>query len=152
MSLILVVVTNYKLDGYCATDITKPSLTNDSEIESDIIRDMNVAFLCDLDDAHYLHCMLMLNSVYSDVIMKLTGDDNNNEINNNFCHKSSCYSSDKEELNFTTGDELLNLEIIITQNFSINSTCPSDDHDIIISMLMLQIFVPIAINFLSYYA
>ena len=36
---------------------------------------MNVTFLCDTDDAPYLECTLI--SVYSDVIVRVTGGNNN---------------------------------------------------------------------------
>ena len=111
-------------------DITKLSNV------SDIVREMNVAFLCNVHD-HYLNCTLMLRSAYSDVLMKLTGDDNNNEINYS-CDKRN--GIDKEELNFTIGDELHSQNKVITRTFSINSTCPSDDHDIVISMLIIVNF------------
>ena len=99
----------------------------------DIKKDMNVALFCDLHDAHYLQCALMLNSAYSDVIMTVTGDENNSDFNNiNSCNTTSAVNYE-DKLNFTA-DELLNLKSIITQKFSINSTCPSDN--VIISTLM----------------
>ena len=111
--------------------------------ESDIIREMNVTFLC---NAHYLNCTLMLRSAYSDVLTKLTGYDNNNEINYS-CDKRN--DIDEEELNFTIGDELHSQNKVITQNFSINSTCPSDDHNIVISMLIIVNFFCTDSNLLS---
>ena len=133
-NIILVCYSSYKLIIQLLfhvphADITK--LTN----ESDIIREMNVAFLC---NAHYLNCTLMLRSAYSDVLMKLTGDDNNNEINYS-CDKRN--DIDKEELNFTIGDELHSQNKAISRKFRINSTCPSDDHDIVISMLIIVNFL-----------
>ena len=50
---------------------------------------MNVAFLCDADDAHNLQCTLALISVYSDVIVRVTeGNDNSAVEEVNFCNKS----------------------------------------------------------------
>ena len=99
----------------------------------DTKRDMNVALFCDLDDAHYLQCALMLNSAYSDVIMTVTGDENNSDFKGiNSCNTRSAVNHE-DKLNFTA-DELLNLKSIITQNFSISSTCPSDN--VIISTLL----------------
>jgi hypothetical protein len=90
-------------------------------------------FLCDLDDAYNLQCTLVLNSVYSDVIMRFTGDNNSAVKEINSCHMSSTvYYED-----FTADDHLIH-EKIITQNFSINSTCTSDNA--IISMLMWPLF------------
>lgn len=95
-----------------ATDIKQ---LNDSE--SDIIKDMNVAFLCDADNAPYLQCTLVLVSVYSDVIVRVTGGNNNSAVKEvNSCDKSSAIYNE-EKLNFTA-DEHLNHEKIITQNFN----------------------------------
>ena len=94
---------------------------------------MNVAFLCDLDGAHNLQCTLrlVLNSPYSDVIMKITGDDSNNAVKGiNICNTSVVHNED-ELLNFAADEK------VITQNFSINSTCPSNNI-IIISTLLLH--------------
>ena len=129
--IILVYYSSYKLIIQLLFHVPHADITKLSN-ESDIIKEMNVAFLC---NAHYLNCTMMLRSAYSDVLMKLTGDDNNNKINYS-CDKRN--DIDEEELNFTIGDELHSQNKVITRNFSINSTCPSDDHDIIISMLMLQ--------------
>jgi hypothetical protein len=87
---------------------------------------MNVAFLCDLNDAQLLQCTLVLNCVYSDVIMRFTGGNNNSAVKDvNSCHISNAVHN-KDKLNFTT-DELPKLVDIIIQNFSINSTCLSDN-------------------------
>ena len=95
-----------------ATDIKQ---LNDSE--SDIIKDMNVAFLCDADNAPYLQCTLVLVSVYSDVIVRVMGGNNNSAVKEvNSCDKSSAIYNE-EKLNFTA-DEHLNHEKIITQNFN----------------------------------
>ena len=92
---------------------------------------MDITFLCDLDGAHYLRYTLVLNSSYSDVIMKLTGDDSNNAVKGiNLCNTSVVHNED-ELLNFAVDEK------IITQKFSINSTCPSD---IIVSMLVAAFF------------
>ena len=123
-----------------ATDIKQ---SNDSEIESDIIKDMTVAFLCDLDDAPYLQCTLVLISVYSDVIVRVTGDDNNSAVSEvNSCNKISAVYN-KDELNFTA-DEHLNHEKIITRNFSIKSTCLSDN----INSMLINVTIFYAIIFL----
>ena len=109
-----------------ATDIKQ---SNDSEL--DIKDNMNIAFLCDADDAPYLQCTLVLISVYSDVIMRATGDNNNraaSEINS--CH---------------TRSEHLNHEKIITRNFSINSTCLSGNN---ISSMLINVTIFYAIIFL----
>ena len=121
-----------------ATDIKQ---SNDSEL--DIKDNMNIAFLCDADDAPYLQCTLVLISVYSDVIMRATGDNNNraaSEINS--CHTRSAVYQD--ELNFTA-DEHLNHEKIITWNFSINSTCLSDNN---ITSMLINVTIIYAIIFL----
>ena len=105
---------------------------------------MNVAFLCDLDDAPYLQCTLVLISVYSDVIVRVTGDNNNSVASEvNSCNKSSAIYNE-DELNFAA-DELLNHEKIITQNFSINSTCLSDNN---ISSMLVNVTIFYAIIFL----
>ena len=110
-----------------ATDSIKQS--NDSKI--DIIKD-NVAFLCDLDGAHYLQCTLVLNISYSDVIMKLIGNDSNKAVKGiNICNTRVVHNED-ESLNFAADEK------IITQKFSINSTCPSDN--IIISKFVAAFF------------
>ena len=83
----------------------------------------------------------MLNSVYNDVIMKLTGDDSNNAAKGiNLCNKSVV--RDEDELNFAA-DEFLYPDKIITREFRVNSTCPSD---IIISTLLLHFSVLIFIS------
>lgn len=94
---------------------------------------MKVTFSCDLDGAHYLQCTLVLNSPYSNVIMKLTGDDSNNAVEGiNICNTSVVHNED-ELMNFAADEK------IITQNFSINTTCPSDII-IIISTLLLHFY------------
>ena len=122
-----------------ATDIKQ---SNDSEL--DIKDNMNVAFLCDLDDAPYLQCTLVLISVYSDVIVRVTGDNNNSAASkvNSYNKSSAIYNED--ELNFAA-DELLNHKKIITQNFSIHSTCLSDNN---ISSMLVNVTIFYAIIFL----
>ena len=100
---------------------------------------MNVAFLCDLDGAHYLQCTLVLNSPYRAVIMKIIGDDSNNAVKRiNICNTSVVHNED-ELLNFAADEK------IITQNFSINSTCPPN---IIISTLLLHFSMVIVLKLL----
>ena len=50
-----------------------------------------VKFRCELDGTDNLQCTLVLNCIYSDVILKLSGDNNRNVIKMNnlsFCQKS----------------------------------------------------------------
>ena len=105
---------------------------------------MNVGFLCDVDDAPYLQCTLVLISVYSDVIVRVTGGNNNSAVKEvNSCHKSSAiYNEDKLNI---SADEYLNHEKIITRNFSINSTCPSDNN---ISSMLINVTIFYSIFFL----
>ena len=122
-----------------ATDIKQ---LNDSE--SDIIKDMNVAFLCDADDAPYLQCTLVLISVYSDAIVRVKGGSNNSAVKEvNSCNKSSAIYNE-DELNFTA-DEHLNHKISITRSFSINSTCPSDNN---MSSMLINVTIFYSIIFL----
>ena len=94
-------------------------------------------FPCDVDDAHNLQCTLVLISVYSDVIVRVMGGNNNSAVKEvNSCHKSSAiYNEDELRLNFTA-DEHLNH---ITRNFNINSTCSSDNN--ISSMLIINVII-----------
>ena len=111
---------------------------NDSELDNNNIKDMNVAFLCDADNVPYLQCTLVLVSVYSNVIVRVMGGNNNSAVKEvNSCHKSSAICNE-DDLNFTA-DEHLNHKKIITRNFSINSTCPSDKN--ISSMLINSILL-----------
>ena len=106
---------------------------------------MNVAFLCDADNAPYLQCTLVLISVYSDVIVRVTGGNNNSAVKevNSYNKSSAIYNED--ELNFTA-DEYLNHEKIITRTFSINSTCPSDN----ISSMSINVTIFYSIMFLYF--
>ena len=105
---------------------------------------MAVAFLCDLDNAHNLQCTLVLISVYSDVIVRVRGDNNNSAVEEvNSCNKSSAvYNEDKP--NFAA-DEHLNDEKIITRNFSINSTCHDQSDNTTSSMLIITVTIFYAI-------
>ena len=108
---------------------------------------MNVGFLCDIGDAPYLQCTLVLISVYSDVIVRVMGGNNNSAVKEvNSCNNSSAIYN-KNELNFTA-DEHLNHKKIITRNFSINSTmsCLSDNN--ISSMLIINVTIFYSIIFL----
>ena len=103
-------------------------------------------FLCNADDAPYLRCTLVLVSVYSDVIVKVTGGNKNSAVKEvNSCHKSSAIYNE-DDLNFIA-DEYLNHEKIITRNFSINSTmsCPSDKN---ISSMLINVTIFYFIIFL----
>ena len=102
-------------------------------------------FPCDIDDAHNLQCTLMLVSVYSDAIVRVTGGNNNSAVKEvNSCNNSSAIYNE-DELNFTA-DEHLNHKII-TRNFSINSTmsCPSDNN---ISSMLINVTIFYFIIFL----
>ena len=104
---------------------------------------MNVGFLCDADDAPYLQCTLVLISVYSDVIVRVTGGNNNSAVKEiNSCKSSAIYN--ENELTFSV-DEHFNHEKIITRNFSINSTCPSDNN---ISSMLINVTIFYSIIFL----
>ena len=142
MSLIII-----KIIGTCTYNLNYTTdIKQLNDFELDVIKDMNIGFLCDADDAPYLQCTLVLISVYSDVIVRVTGGNNNSAMEEiNSCNKSSAIYN-KDKLNFTA-DQYLNHKKIITQNFSINSTYPSDNN---ISSMLINVTIFYNV-FLDYY-